>query len=457
MKRFIKKILIYIVALFSIMCIFSCNMNNKKIVKGLNGSYVIENISINSNDKKVAGKLYLPTKDDKSKIVIFSNDANKSYESIEVYAEKIADYNIASFVFDFVGGSEDNKSSGSTKTMSLESGVSDLEIVIDYIKNIENIDKNNIFLFGEGQGGIISTNVAIAKESEIKGLILLNPIWTLDMTIYDKLPNLNRDVMIIHSTKDEIIPISYSEKALDSFKFAKLQKLEKATHEIKELYIIDKVRSITLDFITYNNILDEEVEYQEPLAGMDMNTLYFYEAAFAIYKKSQSMIYPSQYIKAYEEIGDKVVQPNFVQMELWVSLEKQWGVNSIDSAMSVYEDLVKNGKINKSAWDLSRAMSNLYSYYLAGYIDFETAMDLSYKTASVIQDTFDSWEEYNDSYLQGYSNWSNETDRYEDYQELISGYRNNPFLKAPFDTKLVPYKKIDNEKNKNNEGVNSNL
>lgn len=66
MKRFIKNILIYIVALFSIMCIFSCNMNNKKSVKGLNGPYVIEKISINSNDKKISGKLYLPTKEDKS-------------------------------------------------------------------------------------------------------------------------------------------------------------------------------------------------------------------------------------------------------------------------------------------------------------------------------------------------------------------------------------------------------
>lgn len=456
MKSIAKRFFLLSICLIGIMFASSCSIN-KETKKGLNGSYTIEKITINDRDKKIFGKLYLPLKDDKSNIVILSNDVNKNYETLSTYSEKLADYNIASFVFDFVGGSENSKSSGNVKTMSLESGVSDLEIVLDYIKNLDDIDKNNIFLFGEGQGGIISTNVAIDNQSNIKGLMLLNPMWTLDMSIYKKLPNLNRDVIIIHSTNDEIIPISYSEDAVNSFKYARLQKLERATHEIKELYQIDNVGRNIHDFITYNNILDEEIEYQEPLLGIDMNTLYFYEAAFAILKKSSKMIYPSQYIKAYEDIGDKVETIGLTQMTLWEMLNRQWHISDLDSAMSVYKKLVESGKKNKSAWDLSRAMSNLYFYYLAGYIDFKTAMDLSYDVATAIQSTFVSWEEYNDSYLKGYSEWSNSTDRYEDYQELISEYRNNPFIKAPFDTKLIPYEKPVESKNKNDEEGMSSL
>ena len=88
----------------------------------------------------------------------------------------------------------------------------------------------------------------------------------------------------------------------------------------------------------------------------------------------------------------------------------------------------------------------------AGYIDFKTAMDLSYDTAKVIQSTFTSWEEYNENYLKGYSEWSNDTDRYEDYQELISEYRNNPFINTSFNTNLVPYEKVDNNENNYSEG-----
>lgn len=78
MKKILKNLFVVIVMSISLMCLFSCSDSGKKTVKGLNGSYIIENITIDSNDKKISGKLYLPLKNDKSKIVIFSNDVNKN-------------------------------------------------------------------------------------------------------------------------------------------------------------------------------------------------------------------------------------------------------------------------------------------------------------------------------------------------------------------------------------------
>ena len=453
MKRISNIVLLFAIMLINIMLFSSCLKNNKVTKKGLNGSYTIETITIAKGDKKIFGKLYLPLKKDRLNTVILSNDAKNDYKSMEEYAKSFANNNIASFIFDFVAGSDNCKSTGNIKTMSLDSGIDDLKDIVDYMITLDSIDKNNVFLFGEGQGGVISTNVAIKKQADIKGLMVLNPIWMLDMNIYDAMPSLNRDVLIIHGTKDETIPISYSEKALDAFKFVRLQKIQDATHEIKELYHLDEVERNMRDFITLNNILDDEIEYQEPLPGMDMNTLNFYEATFAILKKSAKMIYPSQYIKAHEYIGDQIETISLTAISVRETLSRQWGINDLETAMSVYNCLVKDGKENKSAWDLSRAMSNLYFYYNAGYIDFKTAMDLSYDAAKIIQSTFASWDEYNDSYLQGYSEWSKSTDRYEEYQELISGYRNNPFINTPFDVDLVPYEKIDDDnKNESNEG-----
>ena len=46
--------------------------------------------------------------------------------------------------------------------------------------------------------------------------------------------------------------------------------------------------------------------------------------------------------------------------------------------------------------------------YAAGYCTYEEAMDQSLKAAKVAQKAFDSWDEYNQSYLYGYAYWSEE-------------------------------------------------
>lgn len=59
-----------------------------------------------------------------------------------------------------------------------------------------------------------------------------------------------------------------------------------------------------------------------------------------------------------------------------------------------------------AGWDLSRAMSLMGWGYLAGYYTYEEAMDKSLETAQMIQQTFDSWDDFWNSYFLGYSYWS---------------------------------------------------
>ncbi len=60
-------------------------------------------------------------------------------------------------------------------------------------------------------------------------------------------------------------------------------------------------------------------------------------------------------------------------------------------------------------WDYSRA-SNLFSwYYLAGYYTREEALDGSLAAAREIQQHFDSWDEFMDSYFLGYEYWAEES------------------------------------------------
>ncbi len=62
-----------------------------------------------------------------------------------------------------------------------------------------------------------------------------------------------------------------------------------------------------------------------------------------------------------------------------------------------------------AGWDYSRAMSLLGNYYLAGYYTETEALDKSLEVAKLIQETFDSWDGFMESYFVGYEYWGEES------------------------------------------------
>lgn len=91
------------------------------------------------------------------------------------------------------------------------------------------------------------------------------------------------------------------------------------------------------------------------------------------------------------------------------SLESSWGVTDRATADYQLEALLSSGENTGSAWDYSRAMSNLGFYYVAGYYTQEEALDKALETAKIIQTKFTSWDEFASSYLVGYEAWSGES------------------------------------------------
>lgn len=55
-------------------------------------------------------------------------------------------------------------------------------------------------------------------------------------------------------------------------------------------------------------------------------------------------------------------------------------------------------------------MSNLGYYYIAGFYTIEETLDKSLEVAAIIQTKFSSWDEFNESYLVGYTAWSGQPD-----------------------------------------------
>lgn len=139
------------------------------------------------------------------------------------------------------------------------------------------VDKNNIFLIGTSQGGAVSAITAVAHQEEIRGAILLYPafclvdqtkerfasvddipdtyfsLWMtigrayaenlLDYDIYEAISGYEKDVLILHGDADSIVPLSYSEKALDIYSSARLEVFPGAGHGF---YGEDAQRAINL-------------------------------------------------------------------------------------------------------------------------------------------------------------------------------------------------------------------
>lgn len=211
----------------------------------------VREMPIELADRKIYGKLFAPeNKSGKLPALILSHGCNSSHADVSDLAEAAAgECGILAYCYDFCGGSSYSKSSGSSLDMSVSSEISDLKEVIRFVKNLEISDGENIFLYGESQGGLVS---ALAADETIKNLYLLYPAFCIpdnwkDRRISDKiifmgmhlsqkfcdgLPKYDvfehiekygGNVTIFHGDNDSIVDISYAKKAAESFPNAKLE------------------------------------------------------------------------------------------------------------------------------------------------------------------------------------------------------------------------------------------
>lgn len=148
--------------------------------------------------------------------------------------------------------------------MSVFTEQKDLEAVIDLMQAQDYVDQKNFFLMGTSQGGAVSAITASEHPDEIRGLILLYPAFLVgdwarklfknkddipdtyfhmwmdvghnyfeevwDYDIYEEIEKYEKEVLIFHGDEDNIVPISYSERALKVYMSARFEIMEGAGH-----------------------------------------------------------------------------------------------------------------------------------------------------------------------------------------------------------------------------------
>lgn len=80
-----------------------------------------------------------------------------------------------------------------------------------------------------------------------------------------------------------------------------------------------------------------------------------------------------------------------------------------NALLAVYDARASFGDAAILAWDLSRVGTIMEDGYVAGYCTYEEAMDKTLEAALKAQQSFSSWDEFNQSYLYGYLYWTGES------------------------------------------------
>lgn len=234
-------------------------------IEDITYEYITEELYAKRDGNQIYGVVYIPQEaGQQMPAVIFSHGFGGNYQVGAQYADALAAKGYIVYCFDFCGGSPESLSDGSTLEMSIFTEQADLEAVIAMIQNLDYVDSNNLFLIGTSQGGAVSAITAADHQEEIRGAILLYPafclvdmtkerfdsvedipdtyfsLWMtvgrtyaenlLDYDIYEEISGYEKDVLILHGDADGIVPLSYSEKALEVYPSAQLEVFPGARH-----------------------------------------------------------------------------------------------------------------------------------------------------------------------------------------------------------------------------------
>lgn len=228
--------------------------------------YRIEELCTQRGDNKIYGVIYIPQgAGEKIPAVIYSHGYGMTHESGLEYAEKLAAAGYVVYCFDFCGGGDESQSDGSPLTMSVFTEQADLEAVIQEIQALDYVDEENLFLFGDSQGGLVSAITAADNKDSLQGLILLYPAFSipgdvralfptaedipdryplfswmtvgrpyyeslLDYDVYSVIGAYDKDVLLIHGDEDKTVDISSSQRALEVYPSAELKVIPGAGH-----------------------------------------------------------------------------------------------------------------------------------------------------------------------------------------------------------------------------------
>ena len=224
-----------------------------------------EELRIKHGKHEIYGVLSTPDNAQKRHpIVIVSHGFNGTHHHGRNYFKMLNELGYMCYAFDFPCGGTGSRTDNNTVNMSVPDEQKTLEAIVRYFKSRPDVDKKNIVLLGESQGGLISALTAAKMKKDIRKLVLVFPalcipdnwnsrypqvtdipdttrIWRVpigrrffteirDMDPYKAVEAYESPVLIIHGDADAVVPIDYSRRAVKLYKNARLVEIPHAGH-----------------------------------------------------------------------------------------------------------------------------------------------------------------------------------------------------------------------------------
>ena len=228
----------------------------------------VRKFKIKRNNLSICGKVYGDCSG-VSPLVILSHGFMANQSMCKKYAKLLAEKGFIAVTFDFCGGGLFSSSGGKTYDMSVFTEVDDLEAVLDHFAEQSYVDKRKISLFGCSQGGFVSAIVAKRRSNMVNQLIMFYPALcipddarrgnmvfakfnpknipekircgpmvigkeyvesVINEDVYSLIGDFSGRVLLIHGTKDNLVDISYSKKAIEKYSDIEFFEIEGAGH-----------------------------------------------------------------------------------------------------------------------------------------------------------------------------------------------------------------------------------
>ena len=182
--------------------------NPRDTVTSYTGAKVeIEKMAFYLKGDKISGRIYRPVQDSLNKMpaVIYCHSLGKGMEDGDSFCRGAAGKGYVGFSFDFRGGSRTSSSTGLMPSeMTLSTEIQDLKAVIKGIKALRYVDKKNIFLIGEGFGGVVAAALAAEKPEICNAIILVSPDLNYSDLLSSRFPHL-RDIPDTLQTDNTVV------------------------------------------------------------------------------------------------------------------------------------------------------------------------------------------------------------------------------------------------------------
>lgn len=228
----------------------------------------IEELPLIVDGRRIYGTLHIPEDGrDVHPLVIMSHGFGGAHWRLDQFASDFVQAGYLAYGFDFCGSAR-SQSDGNPLENSVLTEADDLNGVMDVLLQRPDVDRSRVCLFGRSQGGFVSSYVAAQRPADVRALVMFFPAFVLQddarkraddqgkfpeasevmgktigrkynedavsFDIYDVIGAYKGKVLIVHGDADAIVPLSYSERAVECYADAQLVVLPGQGHGFHE-------------------------------------------------------------------------------------------------------------------------------------------------------------------------------------------------------------------------------